>query len=96
MLANFHTHSTFCDGNNTPEEVVRAAIELGFSAIGFTSHGTTPFDLRYCMTDTEGYIAEIRRLKKEYREKPLRFDVVEILNGEINHIESAFFADDVC
>ena len=33
MLANFHTHSTFCDGNNTPEEVVRAAIELGFSAL---------------------------------------------------------------
>lgn len=39
---------------------------------------------------------EYLMVKKEYREKPLRFDVVEILNGEINHIESAFFADDVC
>jgi len=39
---------------------------------------------------------EYLMVKKEYREKPVRFDVVEILNGEINHIESAFFADDVC
>ena len=39
---------------------------------------------------------EYLMVKKEYREKPIRFDVVEILNGEINHIESAFFADDVC
>ena len=30
-----------------------------------------------------------------YRDKCVRFDVIEVLNGEINHIESAFFADDV-
>ena len=22
MLANYHTHTTFCDGKNTPEEVI--------------------------------------------------------------------------
>lgn len=66
MLANFHTHSTFCDGKSTPEEVVVAALEKGFSAIGFSGHGYTGFDLRYCMKDTEGYIAEIRRLKEKY------------------------------
>ena len=27
MLANFHTHSVFCDGKNTPEEIVKAAIQ---------------------------------------------------------------------
>ena len=27
MLTNYHTHTTFCDGNNTPEEVVLAAID---------------------------------------------------------------------
>ena len=25
MLANYHTHTTFCDGKNTPEEIVRYA-----------------------------------------------------------------------
>lgn len=66
MLANFHTHTTFCDGKNTPEEIVLAAMEHGFSAIGFSGHGNTVFDLRYCMTDTEGYITEINRLKEAY------------------------------
>ena len=69
MIANFHTHTTFCDGKNTPEEIVLAAIEKGFSAIGFSGHGYTPFDLRYCMKDTEGYSAEINRLKEKYKNK---------------------------
>lgn len=66
MLSNYHTHTTFCDGKNTAEEVVLSAIEKGFSAIGFSGHGYTPFDLRYCMQDMEGYIKEISRLKEKY------------------------------
>ena len=65
-LVNFHTHTTFCDGESTAEEVVLSAIEKGFSVIGFSGHATTPFDLTYCMQDTEGYIAEVRRLKEKY------------------------------
>ena len=65
-LSNLHTHSTFCDGKNTPEEIVLAAIDKGFASIGFSGHGYTPFDLRYCMKDTEGYIADIERLKVKY------------------------------
>ena len=69
MLANFHTHSTFSDGKHTPEEIVQLAIEQGFDCIGFSDHGNTPFDLRYCMTDLDGYIAEINRLKIKYAGK---------------------------
>ncbi len=75
MLTNYHTHSTFCDGINTPEQMVLSAIEKGFSVLGFSGHGFTDFDLRYCMKDTEGYIAEIRRLKEKYEGK------IEILLG---------------
>lgn len=67
MLVNFHTHTTFCDGKNTAEEVVKAAIEKGFSAIGFSGHGYTPYDLRYCMKDENAYVAEITRLKQKYK-----------------------------
>ena len=67
MLANYHTHTSFCDGKNTPEEIVLYAIEKGCSSIGFSSHGYTPFDLRYCMKDTCGYITEINRLKDKYK-----------------------------
>ena len=69
MLANFHTHSRYCDGKNTLEEVVLAAIEKGFSAIGLSGHGYTDFDLSYCMQDTDSYIAEINRLKEKYNDK---------------------------
>ncbi len=66
MLSNLHTHSTFCDGKNTPEEIVLAAIAQGLCSIGISGHGYTSFDLRYCMKETEVYIAEINRLKKKY------------------------------
>ncbi len=66
MLSNFHTHSTFCDGSATPEEIVIRAICDGFEAIGFSGHGYTDFDLRYCIKDMPGYIREINRLKQKY------------------------------
>ena len=69
MLTSYHTHTSYCDGKNTPEEIVLYAIEKGFLSIGFSGHGYTPYDLRYCMKDTEGYIAEISRLKRKYGNK---------------------------
>ncbi len=67
MYANFHTHTVFCDGKSTPEEVVVSAIEKGFSAIGFSGHGYAPYDLKCCMTDTAGYMREVQRLREYYR-----------------------------
>lgn len=69
MITNYHTHTNFCDGKNTPEEIVLHAIEKGFSAIGFSGHAYTPFDLRYCMKNTGGYIKTISELKEKYRDK---------------------------
>lgn len=67
MLSNFHTHTSFCDGKNSAEEMVLSAIEKGFSSLGFSGHGFTKDDTSYCMTDTEGYIKEIKRLKEKYK-----------------------------
>ena len=69
MLANFHTHTTFSDGKNTPEEVILFAVENGFESLGFSDHGYTSYDERYCMKDTLGYIKEIKRLKEKYQDK---------------------------
>ena len=66
MLTNFHTHTVFCDGKSTAEEVVRSAIEKGFTALGFSGHGPTPYDESYCIRDLEGYRAEVLRLKAAY------------------------------
>lgn len=69
MLADFHIHSTFCDGKSRLEETVETAIEKGFDSIGFSGHGTTEYDMRYCMKDMPSYIAEVNALKEKYKEK---------------------------
>ncbi|MBO7304523.1 MAG: histidinol-phosphatase [Clostridia bacterium] len=66
MLQNLHMHSAFCDGNSTPEEIVRIAIERGFDSLGFSSHAPTPFGTSCEMRDSDAYVAEIMRLKELY------------------------------
>lgn len=58
-LSNFHTHTTFCDGRDTPEAMVRAALQLGFDSLGFSSHSDM-------LADPAAYRAEIRRLQAAY------------------------------
>ncbi len=36
--SNYHTHTTFCDGENSPEEMVLAAIDAGLPELGFSGH----------------------------------------------------------
>lgn len=71
MLYNYHTHTTYCDGKNTPEEMVQKAIELGLSELGFSGHSYTEFDLEPCMSreGTERYKREINTLKEKYKDK---------------------------
>ena len=71
MLYNFHTHTTYCDGKNSAEEMVKRAIELGFSKLGFSGHSYTEFDQEPCMTrdGTEEYKKEINALKEKYADK---------------------------
>ena len=66
MLCNLHTHTNFSDGANSAEEVVLAALEQGFGSLGFSDHGVTSFDMRYCIQDENVYRAELRRLKEKY------------------------------
>ncbi len=66
MLSNLHTHSTFCDGKSTPEEVVLSAIKKGFVSIGFSGHGYGEH-CSYGIKDTDAYICEVKSLKEKYK-----------------------------
>lgn len=68
MKANYHTHTTFCDGKNTPEETVLSAIGKNMAAIGFSGHAYAPY-CTYGMKDTAGYIKEVLRLRELYGDK---------------------------
>ena len=67
MIQNLHTHSNFCDGKNTLEETVLSAIDKGFFSLGFSGHSLNEYDLEFCMTDVDGYISEVKRLKEKYK-----------------------------
>lgn len=69
MKANYHTHTTWCDGTATPREMVEAALAKGFGVIGFSSHAMLPGDMLAWTLTAEKlprYAAEIRSLAAEY------------------------------
>jgi histidinol-phosphatase (PHP family) len=71
QIFDYHVHTSFCDGANTPREMVKTAISKGFDTLGFSGHGYTDFDLSFCMSAirTDDYIDTIRTLKEEYKEQ---------------------------
>lgn len=83
--ANYHTHTRFCDGQNSPEEMVREAIRLGCRELGFSGHAYTAFDESYCMSisGTQDYIKAIRQLQTTYAGQ------IKILLG----IEQDYYSD---
>lgn len=68
---NLHQHSIFSDGKDKPESYVKRAIELGFSAIGFSEHSPLPFDNPFSLKEVEvdNYINEIDQLKTKYKDQ---------------------------
>ena len=66
---NFHTHTNFCDGANSVEEMPQAAIKCGLTSLGFSSHAYTPHDESYCMKleDYEKYRDEVLSAKEKYK-----------------------------
>ena len=68
MISNFHTHTIYCDGKDTPRELAEEAVRLGCLALGFSGHSYTDFDPSWCMSreGTERYREEVLALKEEY------------------------------
>ena len=68
---NLHTHCTYCDGKNTLEEMVLAAIDKGFSSLGFSSHCFSNLSYDECgiktVVDYEAYLSEVEALKQKYK-----------------------------
>ncbi len=73
---NLHTHTSFCDGKNTVEEMVLSAINSGFTVLGFSSHCFYPMDPKFYLPfdslwhipadQVKAYAAEVKRLAQKY------------------------------
>lgn len=87
ILRDLHIHTTYCDGKNSPEEMVKAALDLNMKTLGFSIHGNSFCDGSYVITKEgmDEYRAEINGLKEKYRDK------IEILCG----VELDYDSDEV-
>ncbi|MCM1320649.1 MAG: histidinol-phosphatase [Bacteroides sp.] len=68
---NYHTHTTFSDGENTIEEIIQTAVNKHFSEIGFSDHAMFPLSAAGYIAE-ESYdacCAEIRRAAELYADR---------------------------
>ncbi len=83
---NLHTHTTYVDGKDSPEEIVLAAIDRGFDSIGFSEHSYlkySTFPNQLTPNKIDAYKKEILSLKEQYKDK------LEIFCG----LEYEFYSD---
>jgi len=71
MLQNLHTHTSYCDGKDSPETMVKYAIEKGFDSLGFSGHSYMSYSPYSKVTpeSTQEYKKEINLLKKQYEDQ---------------------------
>lgn len=69
--SNCHTHTTYCDGKNTAEEMAIEAINKGFESLGFSGHSPMNFESDWAMTkeSVKQYTKEIKEIKNKYKDK---------------------------
>lgn len=73
MKVNLHTHTARCGhADGTDEEYVLAAIEAGYTKLGFSDHTPFPYDNGYSnytkmdLAELDGYIDSVLSLKAKY------------------------------
>ena len=64
LRANYHTHTVFCDGDNTAQEMVDRALELGFLHLGFSGHMDEEINM-----DWPAYQTEVARLRERHADR---------------------------
>lgn len=71
IKANYHSHSTFCDGKSSMEEMVQSAISHGFTHWGVSSHAPVGFENTFALKEENvpKYLQEFHRLKEKYADK---------------------------
>lgn len=94
--STIHTHTNYCDGNNTPEEMVLAAINKGMKTIGISTHGPLPFKAKWAVDDdkVQTYIDEIIALKEKYKDKIdvlLGMELDYFIDTEFEHVDKNIF-----
>ena len=91
-LQNLHTHSVYCDGADTPEVLIRTAMEKGFESLGFSGHSPMWYSPYKTVTveKTEAYKQKISQLKEEYK---TREEIAKVLLSRCNELGKMTFEE---
>lgn len=82
IFSNYHTHCSFCDGTNAPEDYIDHAVKCGWRDLGFSSHAPLPYPTTLMAKENlNNYFTHLCYAKKFYAKK------INILFGlEIDYI----------
>ena len=69
VISTLHNHCTMCDGSDTLDSMISAAVNEGFTDFGISCHGVTDFDIEYSLKDEQEYIKCVNEAKVEYAGK---------------------------
>lgn len=71
IRTNLHTHTTYSDGADSLEAYILAALEKGFTDIGFSEHCDEKSNTDGCilLDNIPRYIAEIKQMQEKYAGK---------------------------
>jgi len=89
-LTNLHTHTFYCDGENSPEEMVLAAIGSNLNSLGISTHGPVDEETYWNIKHDkiEEYIEVVNSLKEKYKDK------IDIFLGmEMDYIPGTGFTE---
>ena len=83
QVQNFHTHTRFSDGHDTPREMIEAALAAGFTALGFSDHSLYRWSDgigQYSLTRSGTFRCwrEIRELSRDYAGRIRLYNGVEL------------------
>ena len=76
---DFHMHTTFCDGNDTPEDMVLSAIAKGLKRVGVCCHSLTePNGEKVSLQGELEFRQTMAKLKEKYADKIQVFCGIEM------------------
>lgn len=97
---NFHSHTEFCDGHATMQEMATAAADAGFSHYGFSPHSPVhiPSPCNMKLEDVEPFLNECNRISSEMEGKlniwkGMEIDFIDSKHGPHNQCYQDFDLD---
>ena len=86
-MQNLHTHTFLSDGKDSPEQMLEAAISMGFDSLGFSDHAPTEFSTEVEIDDLT-YFDRISLAREKYKDR-----IKVFLGIELDYYSKGVFAE---